>query len=110
MDRRPDTGGSEPTPPLRFEATVLPAAEGVTERTLDDLDLDRVPDVEQELRVIADATGLQRLVDGGFDVRLRATVPVRPLDPRLVATDDEVRAWFDARVREAGGPDAGNPS
>lgn len=87
----------------RFEATVHVVANDADLERVADLDVDRVPDPEGGVRVLVDADECARLIDGGFEVRLQRAVPVRPLDPSLVAGDDEVRAWFEERVREAGG-------
>lgn len=87
---------------LRFEATVLPADAGehvsaMAERVAD-LDLDRIPDPEGGVRLLVDANECAELLDRGFEVRLRRAVPVRPLDPQMIAGDDEVQTWFDQRV------------
>lgn len=96
-ERAPGEGGT-----IRFEATVHPRAEGADLEHIADFDVDRVPDPEGRVRLLVDLEECRRLLDGGFEVRLQRAVPVRPLDVRLVATEDDVRAWFDERVREAG--------
>jgi hypothetical protein len=88
--------------PVRFEATVHPTAEGVDLARVADLDLDRVPDPVGGIRVIVDVDDCRRLLESGFEVRLQRALPVRPLDPRLVPGDDDVRARFEARLRGAG--------
>lgn len=87
----------------RFEATVHVLTDDADLKRVADLDVDRVPDPEGGVRVLVDPDECARLIDGGFEVRLQRAVPVRPLDPSLVAGDDDVRAWFAERVREAGG-------
>lgn len=100
---------------VRFEATVHPGEAGLgfaamTERVAD-LDVDRIPDPGGEVRLLVDADECVRLLEQGFEVRLRRSVPVRPLDPGLVASDDEVQTWFDTRIRETGGgPEQGSAS
>lgn len=89
--------------PFRFEATVHPREAGAELRRVDDLDVDRVPDPEGEVRVIVDAEDCRRLVDSGFEVRLLRSVPVRPIDQRMVATEEDARSWLDSRIREARG-------
>ncbi|HVL99913.1 MAG TPA: hypothetical protein VM324_11535 [Egibacteraceae bacterium] len=89
-------------PDVRFEATVLAPDAGVSafavaERVAE-LDLDRIPDPEGGVRLLIDVDECVALLDRGFEVRLRRAVPVRPLDPQLIAGDDEVQAWFDERV------------
>jgi hypothetical protein len=91
----------------RFEATIHPG--DAREMDLDrvaELDLDRVPDPEGMVRALVNLEEISRLVQQGFEVRLHRAVPVQPLDPRLIPGDDEVRAWFDERIRATGGNQA----
>lgn len=81
--------------PARFEATVHP-------REDTDVDLDRVPDPEGGVRLLVNMEEVAHLVEQGFEVRLQRPVPVRPLDPGLVASDEDVRAWFEEAVRPTG--------
>ena len=60
------------------------------------------PSSEDGVRVLVDLDTCARLVERGFQVHLHRAVPVRPLDPRLIPGDDEVRAWFEERVRATG--------
>jgi hypothetical protein len=86
-------------PPVRFEATVQP---GDGERDLDrvaDLDLDRIPDPEGEVRLLVTMDDCVQLLDRGFRVQLHRPLPVRPLDPGLIESDESARAWLDERVR-----------
>ena len=89
---------------VRFEATVharpgvVVAAAAVEER-VSELDLDRVPDAAGELRVLLTPDDVARLNAQGLEVRVQQTLPVRPLDPGLVADDAAVRQWFDTTVR-----------
>ena len=99
----------QPQPPTpdrprraRFEATVHPRAADADLARVADLDLDRVPDVAGEVRVLLSLDEVQALLDQGFEVRLQRLVPVRPLDPSLIASDEQVRAWFEERVRPTG--------
>ena len=95
-----DAGGENPT--VRFDATVHP---GVTNRDLlgvADLDLDRIPDPEGDVRVVVTADECRRLLESGYEVRLHAQVPVRPLPAELVEQDDSVRAWLEERVEGIG--------
>jgi hypothetical protein len=88
--------------PARFEATVHPGPAGADLARVADLDLDRVPDRAGEVRVLVTVEEVAALVGQGFEVRLQRLVPVRPLDPGLVASDEQVRAWFEERVRPTG--------
>ncbi|WP_143052534.1 hypothetical protein [Streptomyces sp. cf386] len=84
---------------MRFDATVQP---GPTIRDLEgvaDLDLDRIPDPEGEVRVLVTPDECRRLLESGYEVRLHAVVPVRPLPAELVARDDAVMAWLEEHVQ-----------
>ena len=91
--------------PVRYEATVVPGPSGPPpSRAVADLDLDRIPgapDAPDEVRLLLTADDLARLRGQGFDVRVEREVPVRPLDPGLVADDESVRSWFDEQTRDA---------
>ena len=89
--------------PARFEATVHPREDADVDLAMvADLDLDRVPDPEGGVRLLVNMEEVAHLVEQGFEVRLQRPVPVRPLDPGLVAGDEEVRAWFEEAVRPTG--------
>lgn len=93
---------SEPVA-MRFEATIHAVEAGEMDLArVAELDVDRIPDPEDSVRLLVSLDECARLVQEGFEVRLQRAVPIRPLDPRLVADDDELRAWFDERVRATG--------
>jgi len=103
----PTPAPSDPLPPAeRFEATVHADASARARAGLvsdvSDLDLDRVPDPDGGVRVLVGQDEISRLVAQGFEVRLQRAVPVRPLDPSLIATDADVDAWYAARMSGAG--------
>ncbi len=88
--------------PERFEATVHPGDVRGAGEPLDrlaDLDLDRVPDPEGGVRVLADLDTCVRLVREGFEVRLLRPLPLRPLGASMRAGDADVRAWLEDRLR-----------
>jgi hypothetical protein len=85
---------------FRFEATVhAPQGMSLASRTTADLDVDRVPGPQEEVRVLADVHDLVRLLDQGMEVRLHRAVPVQPLAPNLVMDDEGAQSWLDQRVR-----------
>ena len=89
---------------VRFEATVHPrpgavVAAAAVEQRVSDLDLDRVPDAAGDVRVLLTPDEVARLTAQGFEVRVQQALPVRPLDPGLVADDATVREWFNTTVR-----------
>ena len=92
----------------RFDATIHAAKGSGLPARLDELDLDRVPDQGGRIRALLTADDCVRLLDLGFEVRLHRAHPVRPLDPRLIETDESVRRWLDERLEgiERAGPDA----
>jgi hypothetical protein len=97
----------EPAPaersPQRFEATIHPGDAGDAELArVADFDLDRIPDPEGTVRVLVDLDAAEQLVRQGYEVRLHRAVPLQPLNPQLIAQDDDVRAWFDERIRPTG--------
>ncbi|MFD9882921.1 hypothetical protein ACFWZT_15880 [Streptomyces alboflavus] len=104
--RPPSRGTGGENPAVRFDATVHPGAASRDLRGVADLDLDRLPDPEGAVRVLVTADECRRLLERGYEVRLHAPVPVRPLPAELVAQDDAVRAWLEERlqgIRRAGG-------
>ncbi|MFF9060267.1 hypothetical protein ACIRPQ_22685 [Streptomyces sp. NPDC101213] len=92
-----DTGGENPT--VRFDATVHPGARNRDLLGVADLDLDRIPDREGDVRVVVSPEECRRLLENGYEVRLHAQVPVRPLPAELVEEDDSVRAWLEERLQ-----------
>jgi hypothetical protein len=94
-------------PKVRFEATLHAAVPDVDIAAMfarvADLDIDRIPDPEGGLRVLVTPADCVSLLEQGFEVRLLQALPLKPLDPRLVADDDEVRLWFEERARDVGG-------
>jgi hypothetical protein len=98
---QPEPAGPGDDTALRYEATVVSGPGGPPARAVADLDLDRIPGSPDEVRLLLTPDDLDRLRAQGFEVRVEREVPVRPLDPRLVADDEAVRAWFDEQVRDA---------
>lgn len=63
-----------------------------------DLDLDRIPDAHGDVRVVITADELAELVRRGYEVRVVRTVPLAPLDPALVQSDEDAARWLEDRV------------
>jgi hypothetical protein len=74
-------------------------AAAALEQRVSELDLDRVPGAAGELRVLLAPDDVTRLTAQGFEVRVQQALPVRPLDPELVADDAAVQQWFDSTER-----------
>jgi hypothetical protein len=82
----------------RFEATVHPGERNVALTHVSDLDLDRIPDPQGGVRVVINADELAELVRRGYEVRVYRTVPLEPLNPDLVGSDEDAMRWLDERV------------
>ncbi|MGW4929775.1 hypothetical protein ACWEOH_11510 [Agromyces sp. NPDC004153] len=82
----------------RFEATVHPGERDVALSQVSDLDLDRIPDPQGGVRVVVTAEELAELVRRGYEVRVFRTVPIEPLDPKLIQSDEDAKRWLDERV------------
>ena len=91
------------SPPTRYEVTVHPprgevVAQAAVAAQVADLDLDRLPDSGGEVRLLVDLADVGRLAQQGFEVRVERALAVQPLDPSLVASDDDVQGWLDRRL------------
>jgi hypothetical protein len=98
----PSERGAQPSfesPAIRFDATVHPGVTNHNLRAVADLDLDRMPDPEDEVRLLVTPEDCRRLLESGYEVHLRALVPVRPVPAELVETDESVMAWLEERVQ-----------
>jgi hypothetical protein len=82
----------------RFEATVHPGERDVALAQVSDLDLDRIPDPQGGVRVVVTADELAELLERGFEVRVYRTIPLVPLNPDLIETDDAARKWLEEKV------------
>ena len=92
---RPD----EAAPAHRFEATLGPATRARSLATVEDLALDRLPDVDGKVRLLLSADHARELVSRGFEVHLLGTIPVAPLAPSLVMTDKQSKAWLEKQLK-----------
>ena len=92
----PLTGPTEPTGPGVRAATARIAQVSA-------LDLDRLPDREH-VRLLVDAEQLDRLRAAGLPFRVQRSVPIAPLDPALIAADEDVAGWLAARLGPADPP------
>ena len=84
-------------PTMRFDATIHAPDKQKASR-IDQLDIDRVPDPKGLIRALVTAADLARLLDQGFEVHLHHAHPVRPLDPKLIETDESVRLSLDKKL------------
>ena len=100
MDADPalPAGTGDSGPAVRFEATVHPGATSAALDAVAALDPDRVPDPAGQVRLLLTVDDAVALVDRGYEVRLLAAHPVRPLDGALVASDAATRRWLEQQV------------
>ena len=82
----------------RFEATVHPGERDRALTQVSDLDLDRIPDPQGGVRVVVTADELAELVRRGYEVRVYRTIPLEPLNPDLVESDEDAKRWLEERV------------
>jgi hypothetical protein len=98
-----DDADHETRPDLRFEVTVHPGDAGTPMSHVADLDLDRVPDPEGGVRLLATAHECAVLVDEGYEVRLHRTLSGAPAATVETSGDDadedSVRTWLGERTR-----------
>ena len=103
-----DPGAAEPEESAESVAPAGPGARAAAAAAariaqISALDLDRLPDREH-VRLLVDAEQLDRLRAAGMPVRVRRAVPIAPLDPALIAADDDVAGWLAARLGPAEPP------
>lgn len=79
----------------RFDATIHPGRGKKDPGSLDEMQLDGLPDRYGRVRALVTAEECARLLDLGYEVRLHRHYPVEPLDARLIATDESVKSWLD---------------
>lgn len=100
MPDRALAGDRQPDPPkVRLEAIVVPGELGATLEAVAELDLDRVPDPEGQVRVVVTPDEVVQLAERGYEVRIVRAIPVTPLDPKLVMDDESAKAWLEVRVQ-----------
>lgn len=94
-----DTAPVPPSASVRFEATLGPTPYSKAVAAANALDLDRLPDVKGQVRLLVTADDARRLLESGFEVHLVAAARVGPLDPKLVMSDKDAAASLEARVK-----------
>jgi hypothetical protein len=89
----------EPVPAVRLEVTlgrtpIKQALEAIAERGLD-----RLPSPKGEVRLLVTHEEADRLLRQGVEIHLKAVHPVRPLDPKLVLTDEQAQNELARRLK-----------
>lgn len=97
-NKLPETRREQATK-IRFEATLgaAPRAKAVTAASA--LDLDRLPDADGKVRLLVTADDARRLLEQGFEVHLKAAVPVAPLAKDRVLSDAQAKSWLEEQVK-----------
>ena len=85
---------------VRFSATIH-VREGSDPNLIAQLHIDSVPDPAGLIRALVTPDDCVRLVNQGFEVRLDAAYPVKPLNPALIETKDSVQSWIDEKIQAA---------
>jgi hypothetical protein len=62
------------------------------------MDLDRVPDPGEDVRLLVDMDEVARLVENGFEVTIVRAAPTGPLDPALIMDDAAAAAWLEEHL------------
>ncbi len=84
---------------VRYEVILrAPDVARIDMRRVADMDLDRVPDPEGEVRLLVGIDEATRLVESGFEVTLVQAAATGPLDPSLIMDDDAASAWLEERL------------
>ncbi len=83
---------------MRFEATLGPTPYSQAMSMAADMDLDRLPDKDGQMRVLLTPDDARRLLAMGVPVHLDQAHPVRPLPPERVMTDEQASHWLDERL------------
>lgn len=99
----PQSGtGSEyrdPAPTMRFDATIHTRKKSDPD-AINRINIDRVPDSDGLVRGLLTAADCVRLLDQGFEVRLHQAHAVKPLDPKLIETNESVERWLDEKLNK----------
>ena len=94
----PDTKKG-PLSTVRFEATLGAAPHAKAVKAASALDLDRLPDAKGEVMLLLSPDDARRLLEQGFEVHLKAAVPVAPLAKERVLSDAQATRWLEEQVK-----------
>lgn len=94
---------------VRFEATLGAASHAKAAKAAATLDLDRLPDAKGEVQLLLSADDARRLLEQGFEVHLKAAIPVAPLAKERVMTDAQAKGWLEEQVKGLPRATSGGP-
>jgi hypothetical protein len=84
---------------IRFEATLGPTPYREALATAAGMDLDRLPDVDGQVRLLLTPDDARRLLAMGVPVHLEKAHPVAPLPGERVMNDTEAKSWLEKRLK-----------
>jgi len=87
---------------VRLEATIRPRPTRSPDPSLLH-GLDVLPRLDGLLHVLMSPDQIAPVVAAGYEVRVFAAVPIRPLDPALIMDDATAQAWIDDKVAQIRG-------
>jgi hypothetical protein len=85
---------SVPRSPGHFVATIHPGRGQKDLSGLNAMGLDRLPDPDGAVRAFVTVEECITLVEAGYEVRLEHHYPIEPVDPNLIASDEEAKRWL----------------
>ncbi len=84
---------------IRFEATLGVMPYSKARSVAADMDLDRLPDVDGQVRLLLTPDDARRLLAMGMPVQLEKAHPVRPLPRDRLMSDQQAQSWLDERLK-----------
>lgn len=95
-----EEGSPRETPAqYRLSATLIARNRAAALEAVSELGLDRVADMEGQIRLLLWPHELAPLLERGFELRLHRAIPVRPLDKKRIFSDEEAKATVERRLR-----------
>jgi hypothetical protein len=88
-----------PPSDIRFEATLGPTPYRKALSMAADMDLDRLPDVDGQVRLLLTPDDARRLLDMGVPVHLEKAHPVRPLPRERLMSDQQAQSSLEERLK-----------
>lgn len=95
---KPTGDAAPPESAMRFDATIGGPERMTTVETVASMDLDRLPDLDGQVRALLTLDEIGALVESGHEVHIRAAVPIAPLDQSSILDDRAAQAWLEERV------------
>lgn len=84
---------------IRFEATLGPTPYRKALAMASEMDLDRLPDVARQVRLLLTPDDARRLLTMGVPVHLDKAHPLRPLSREQVMSDKQAQSWLDKQLK-----------